>query len=58
MVSLPLIERAREDGVTNNWKTGSFDVAFSDLFQASHGLEVLELDDIDKIISGEAAKGK
>lgn len=40
-----------------NWKVGSFDTSFPDLARAGHDLEALELDDVEKFISSEAAKG-
>jgi hypothetical protein len=40
-----------------NWKTGAFDTAFADLAHATHDLEVLQFEDLEKIISEEAAKG-
>jgi hypothetical protein len=41
----------------NNWKTESFDDSFADLARAGHDLETLELDDVEKFVSTEAAKG-
>lgn len=40
-----------------NWRVGPFDSSFPDLAQATHDLETLELDDIEKFVSTEAAKG-
>lgn len=41
----------------SNWRVGAFDTSFPDLAQAAHDLATLELDDIEKFIAGEAAKG-
>jgi hypothetical protein len=40
-----------------NWKAGSFEEAFPDLARAGHDLETLELDDMERFVSNEAAKG-
>jgi hypothetical protein len=40
-----------------NWHPGLYDLSFPDLAQSTHDVETLELDDIEKIIAGEAAKG-
>jgi hypothetical protein len=40
-----------------NWHPGSFNTSFPDLALATHDLETLELEGIEKIIAGEAAKG-
>jgi hypothetical protein len=42
----------------SNWKSGSFDSAFPNISKAARDLEELELEDIDKIVSADAAKGR
>jgi len=40
-----------------NWHPGSFTISFPDLDLSAHDVETLELEDIEKIIAGEAKKG-
>jgi len=40
-----------------NWKTGNFDDSFPDLAREAQDLNTLELEDTEKFISAEAAKG-
>jgi hypothetical protein len=56
---LSYVEVSQESivGQFRNWKVGPFNSTFTDLSHATRDLEGLELDDVERFMSSEAAKG-